>query len=99
MNRNFKTVLTGAAVAFGLVSTAALAQQAEPVPEAASSQMMMNSDETTEGAMPQGDMMAMMKDPEMRRKMMAMMENCKKMMERMDATSGSHEMPNSPQRQ
>lgn len=99
MNRNFKTVLTGAAIAFGLVSTAALAQQPEPAPEAAATRMMMNSDETPQEAMPQGNMMAMMKDPEMRRNMMAMMENCKKMMKRMYAMSGSHEKPNSPQRQ
>ena len=37
-------------------------------------------------------MMAMMQDPEMRRKMMAMMENCKAMMERMEAMSASQDM-------
>ena len=33
MYRNFKTMLTGAAVALGLVSTAALAQQADRAPQ------------------------------------------------------------------
>ena len=92
MNRNFKTMLTGAAVALGLVSTAALSQQADRAPQDADSHMNMGSEAGAEGAMPMGEMMAMMQDPEMRRKMMAMMENCKAMMERMEAMSASQDM-------
>ena len=70
MNRNFKTMLTGAAVALGLVSTAALAQQADRAPQDADSHMNMGSEAGAEGAMPMGEMMAMMQDPEMRAAMM-----------------------------
>jgi hypothetical protein len=92
MYRNFKTMLTGAAVALGLVSTVALAQQADRAPQDADSHMNMDSEAGAEGAMPRGEMTAMMQDPEMRRKMMAMMENCKAMMERMEAMSASQDM-------
>ncbi|MFW2445792.1 MAG: hypothetical protein ACN4E6_00570 [Qipengyuania pacifica] len=89
MNRNFKTMLTGAAVALGLVSTAALAQQADRAPQDAGSHMNMDSEAGAEETMPRGEMMEMMQDPEMRRKMMA---NCKAMMERMEAMSASQDM-------
>ena len=62
MNRNFKTMLTGAAVALGLVSTAALAQQADRAPQDAGSHMNMDSEAGAEETMPRGEMMEMMQD-------------------------------------
>jgi hypothetical protein len=90
MTSNLITLLIGTAAALGLASTATLAQQADAPSRDENSQMMHSGD------MSNGNMMAMMKDPQMRGEMMAMMKNCKKMMERMDTMSSSQERPNRP---
>lgn len=83
MTTNLKTLALGAAVAIGLVSTGALAQQSE-TPNVAKSQM------THDGAMAGGQMMHIM-DAEMRSGMMEMMKNCNQMMDRMQNMSSAKE--------
>src|SRR3546814_8190269 len=83
MTSNLRTLLVGAAAALGLASTAALAQQADALPQTENARMM------GKGQIANGGMM--MGDSEMRGEMMTMMKNCNKMMARMDATSRSEE--------
>lgn len=89
MTTNFKTLALGAAVAIGLASTGALAQQSETPNVDAKSEM------THDRAMADGKMMAMM-DPEMRSGMMAMMKNCNRMMDRMQNMASAKEKPRQP---
>src|SRR3546814_14059488 len=79
MTSNLRTLLVGAAAALGLASTAALAQQADALPQTENARMM------GKGQIANGGMM--MGASEMRGEMMTMMKNCNKMMARMDATS------------
>jgi hypothetical protein len=89
MNTKFKTALVGVVVAMGLASSGALAQGGDAtVPE--------NSQMTRDGGMANGQMMAMMNDPEMRGQMTAMMENCNRMMERMNNSPPPTERPERP---
>src|SRR3546814_7890722 len=71
--------------ALGLASTAALAQQADALPQTENARMM------GKGQIANGGMM--MGDSEMRGEMMTMMKNCNKMMARMDATSSPKKAP------
>ena len=88
MNTIFKTVLVSAAAMIGLASTGALAQgDNATAPD--------NSPMARDG-MANGQMMAMMNDPEMRGQMMAMMENCSRMMERMNNSPAPTERPERP---
>lgn len=89
MNTKFKTVLVGAVAAIGLASTGALAQGGDATaPE--------DARVTRDRGMADEQMMAMMSDPEMRRQMMAMMENCKGMMKRMNDSPAPQEQPERP---
>src|SRR3546814_11625040 len=88
MTSNLRTLLVGAAAALGLASTAALAQQADALPQTENARMM------GKGQIANGGMM--MGDSEMRGEMMTMMKNCNKMMARMDATSSPKKAPRQP---
>ena len=79
MKKELKMIGVGAVAAAGLAS-AALAQQGDtqtrPTTHQQHQQMMS-------GGMQNGQRMGTMGDPEMHKQMMAMMENCNRMMERM----------------
>ncbi len=80
MNMTLKTIVIGAAATIGIASSGASAQQSD-TPPSGNSQMMES------GGMANGQMMTMMKDPEMRKQMKDMMTNCNRMMERMNNMS------------
>src|SRR3546814_19807164 len=79
MTSNLRTLLVGAAAALGLASTAALAQQADALPQTENARMM------GKGQIANGGMM--MGDSETRGEMMTIMKNCHKQVARMDAPS------------
>lgn len=82
--KNFRALLFGSAFALGLTSIAATAQDANPTAAPVSSPTADNG--SSKGGM------GMMMDPEMRRQMMAMMQNCNRMMAHM----GDMQRPKAP---
>lgn len=79
-----KALVIGIAAAAGTATAAYAQQPAKPQPgaEQMNRQMMGQS-----GSMGMMGMMKMMNDPEMRQQMSKMMQNCNRMMDRMNAMS------------